>query len=498
MQWGGTSPVIDYTPWKDYTNSNLVNGQGYAYYYYATTISFTGEMNYSDLPVILNRNASGLPDNQGWNLIGNPFTSAIDWDIVAAQPEFTGGEIEGAVYYYDGDDGGTSQDNYKYYVPTVPGTGGTYSVGTSGASRYIPMGQGFFVKTNIDGAVANIIASSRAHNSVAFYKNNETPKNFMRIFVNGNDFSDETVVRFINNTSNDFDANLDARKVFPNSSVSRPMIYTLNNELSRKAAINSIPDEISNKLPLGIKIPSAGTYLFNLEEFNFDSTHVYLNDLLLNKSVFLNDIRTIEFETDIFGEINDRFIISFYKNIVPFLNMSIKDQETYVNDYYLFSMFKNTFTDENTDDILTYTASLANGETLPEWLKFNPAKVTFEGTPTFEQEVEIKITATDLLGAKTSDIFILTVNNSSAISESVKESISVFPNPSNGNFFISVNNKISKYTVEISNVSGQIIYKNNFAGNKTNELNLNSAKGIYFMKIIFEDNTLSFRKIVVK
>lgn len=70
------------------------------------------------------------------------------------------------------------------------------------------------------------------------------------------------------------------------------------------------------------------------------------------------------------------------------------------------------FTDADSN-VLKYSASLENGAALPSWLKFDATTKSFTGTPKNEDvgELNIKITATDPVGNKTSDVFKLTVTN---------------------------------------------------------------------------------------
>jgi VCBS repeat-containing protein len=71
-----------------------------------------------------------------------------------------------------------------------------------------------------------------------------------------------------------------------------------------------------------------------------------------------------------------------------------------------------TFTDVDAGDTLAYTASSADGTALPAWLAFNASTRTFSGTPTAANvgAAGIKVTATDLAGAATSESFNIAVS----------------------------------------------------------------------------------------
>ncbi|MEG5193929.1 FG-GAP-like repeat-containing protein, partial [Microcoleus sp. ARI1-A4] len=72
----------------------------------------------------------------------------------------------------------------------------------------------------------------------------------------------------------------------------------------------------------------------------------------------------------------------------------------------------NTFTDPDPGDTLTYTATLENGDPLPDWLIFDPDTRTFNGTNSKPQDFNIKLTATDRAGASASDTIRLIMNDS--------------------------------------------------------------------------------------
>ena len=75
----------------------------------------------------------------------------------------------------------------------------------------------------------------------------------------------------------------------------------------------------------------------------------------------------------------------------------------------------NTFTDPDPGDSLTYSATLKNGEALPNWLTFNPNTRTFKGTIPGLRNLEIKLTATDTWGATTSDVILMKLSKYGAV-----------------------------------------------------------------------------------
>jgi VCBS repeat-containing protein len=96
-------------------------------------------------------------------------------------------------------------------------------------------------------------------------------------------------------------------------------------------------------------------------------------------------------------------------NDAPQVGSAIGDQEAVPNEAFAFALPEDAFRDIDAGDTLTYTATLADGSALPEWLAFDPTAGTFYGTPAQNREYAIRITATDAAGASVSQVFALDV-----------------------------------------------------------------------------------------
>ncbi|WP_197480191.1 CARDB domain-containing protein, partial [Anabaena sp. 4-3] len=97
----------------------------------------------------------------------------------------------------------------------------------------------------------------------------------------------------------------------------------------------------------------------------------------------------------------------------PILVSAIADQSATEDTAFTFTIPEATFLDVDAGDILTYTATLDNGDALPTWLTFDAATRTFSGTPTHTASgsYNITVTATDTAAASVSDTFTLKVIN---------------------------------------------------------------------------------------
>ena len=101
-------------------------------------------------------------------------------------------------------------------------------------------------------------------------------------------------------------------------------------------------------------------------------------------------------------------------NDAPTLTRPLEDQRADTGSDFSYTIAADTFTDVDVaeGDVLTLTASLADGSDLPAWLTFDAATATFSGTPGPQDngELHIRLTATDGAGASVSDDFVVTLN----------------------------------------------------------------------------------------
>ncbi len=103
-------------------------------------------------------------------------------------------------------------------------------------------------------------------------------------------------------------------------------------------------------------------------------------------------------------------------NDAPTLDHPLLDQVATENAAFSFVLPVNAFSDMDADDQLTFTATLANGQALPDWLHFDAAQQAFTGKPANGDVglLQVLVTASDGDGASVSDIFnidVVNVNN---------------------------------------------------------------------------------------
>lgn len=279
----------------------ITSMKGYSLYFprgiYQTNFSMTGAYSHSQTYTnsALSNTASGVPSSDGWNLVGNPFPSEIDWD---ASTGWTKTGLDNAVYFFD-------QVNSKYT---------SYAAGISinGGTRYIPCMQAFYVKVTSPGT-GTLGMTKNVRSSVVNRDNWRiaSEQQILRLTAASGNYSDETIIRLNDEATDEFDSNWDAYKL-PNTGNS-PNIstYLLNTNYS----INSISNSTLDKtIPIKLIAAISGTYSLTAEITGFEGSKLFeLEDKLLNVTQDLssNPVYTFNLVT---GDTTTRFFLHYKKS----------------------------------------------------------------------------------------------------------------------------------------------------------------------------------------
>jgi Ca2+-binding RTX toxin-like protein len=96
-------------------------------------------------------------------------------------------------------------------------------------------------------------------------------------------------------------------------------------------------------------------------------------------------------------------------NHAPTVSEALSDQAVDFESSFAFAIPLTSFADADTGEVLSYTATLADGSPLPTWMSFNTSTLTFDGSAGSVGTSSIKVTATDRAGASVSDVFDLVI-----------------------------------------------------------------------------------------
>ncbi|MDP2722951.1 MAG: lamin tail domain-containing protein [Bacteroidales bacterium] len=184
------------------------------------TVNYNGALQTTDVTLTTGTSPplsfSGA-DPLGYNLIGNPFASPLDWDLGTwALSNMTDG-----IWVWNG----------STYLDWVGGTG-------SLTDGIIPMGQGFFVQTTSAAASITIPLDARVHNSQAYYKGPTSVPDHMWIKAIKGEKNDQLTVVFAEDATEGYDNGRDSRKMLAFNGHA-PQIYAL--EQDEKFGIDGLP-----------------------------------------------------------------------------------------------------------------------------------------------------------------------------------------------------------------------------------------------------------------
>jgi hypothetical protein len=304
-----TAPTLE-ARYRQYTLTGALTPQGRGY---AAAVNSTAPQIFDSRgtlgqgPVSVNVTAHSAGGNDGWNLIGNPYPSAIDWNLVTVPAG-----LNNAIYITDNFDNSGQGSGLKY----VSYVNGVANVGTY--AGLVAQGQAFWVRATAPTTVTfqeddktTAVAQFFREDSVA-----QVIPNLLRISMVGSGLEDQTVLRLHEPATDGFDAKYDAYKLL-NSKLSLGTLTSDNLNLS----INSMGNlDCDKKIPLTMVGAVKGGYQISftgLETFDANM-NLYLVDVLQNTSVNIRDVSSYGFTvsaTDL-PNLSKRFYVTVGKAAV--------------------------------------------------------------------------------------------------------------------------------------------------------------------------------------
>ncbi|MFK8060689.1 MAG: hypothetical protein AB8B78_11430 [Polaribacter sp.] len=274
------------------------------------TSTFTGApFNNGNISRTLSFSADADADND-WNLVGNPYPSAIDADTFLADNSSV---IGGTIYFWthntpeDGTENNT-EDDYAMFN----GTGSAAASGGAAPDGNIASGQGFFVQALSSGVVSDFFTNSMRieGNNTTFFKSaqkvkstNKTRDRIWLNLTNQKSFS-QILVGFIDDATDGEDSKYDGVRFLGKTSLN---LYSISNDKNYGIQGKSSLREIEN-IPLGFSSDVKGEFRISIDRFEgkIENSNVYLEDILLNTKHNLK-MGDYVFSTGNPGEFNNRF-----------------------------------------------------------------------------------------------------------------------------------------------------------------------------------------------
>ncbi len=295
------------------------------------TIDMEGEVNSSSyLLTLFNNNKTYT---QGFNLIGNPYPSPVDWD---ASSGWIRTNIDNAVYYFNPGTADQYEGTYSCYVNGISSDGI--------ASGIIAAMQGFFVHISdgtypVSGNIS-INNNARVVSLTPVYHKNTRNDKVIRLcagFSDNGTKCDPLAFYFGKSDNRKFDNRYDALKL-ENTDINVPNLYGITSDL-KKLSVYSLPGDFDSLLvvPIGLTTNKDGELYIELRGLeNFpENFNLYIKD---SEEGIYYELKKLQYPLFnlLKGEYNNRFFLLISKGELN--NLSDK------NRIYNAFAYKNTIT----------------------------------------------------------------------------------------------------------------------------------------------------------
>ncbi|SFU30687.1 hypothetical protein SAMN05216480_101592 [Pustulibacterium marinum] len=350
-----------------------------------TTISrgnYTGE-NYENS---YGATVTNMDDN--FNLVGNPYPSAIDAGAFLSANEniegtiqiWTHGEAPSESYddsFYDDFQYNYTQEDYIVFNATGS------SAGPDTFDGYIGASQGFFIQMT-DGAeiTSSVIFDngmrSGEFNNSQFFRSMQTtetttPENlegrfWLDLITPSNDIS-RTLVGYLEGATNEKD------RLYDSYTINNPSLFTLLGTKRMEIQARSIPFDNTDMIPLGFNATSSGNYTIALANVdgifeNLDDYTIYIEDTYSNQVHNLSQ-SPYTFNVSTADIYNDRFYIKYVETALN-SDKFLDENTILVYQSSNRSILNISSSKENLKEITIYTV---NGQKLLSLNNLNTSSV---------------------------------------------------------------------------------------------------------------------------
>jgi hypothetical protein len=282
------------------TNTELLQvGRGYLAYMWngenQITWDVSGPINQGSipLPITYTQSSPASPDDDGWNLVGNPYPSTIRWDDIIG---WSSTNIAPIAYVTDNAAGGI----FRSWNP-VDNTGDL----TGGL---IATGQAFWVYAQGPGASLTIHETAKAAPGTgSFYRERSPAEHLIVSFrKNDNSITDNSFLILNEESTSGYDPMFEVPKL-QNPSFDIALVDADNRRLGRLALQEIDEDQI---IPLSVRVTTSGDYSISFTAksgFRYGNT-MKLVDLETGKTSKISE--SYSFTAASPGKIEGRFILT--------------------------------------------------------------------------------------------------------------------------------------------------------------------------------------------
>lgn len=274
-----TTPGLGWISYTALSPPHIIDRmKGYAMIMYSTTLDVAGTVVNGNQSTTITRTTSGSPTSDGWNLLGNPYLSPINWNTIYSIN--TG--ISPTVYRFNNSN--SYSGNYATYNALT-------GIGSPAAtSPIIASSQGFMILKTTAGSQSFQMTNAVRTTDVnpQFFKT-ENDFELIRLEVKNGDKRDEVVLMQYDGSTNGYDDLTDALKLRAQDKL-WPTLFIVGEDNS-ELTINALPKlQVGKPVPLGFKPGFNGIYNFEATELqNIKNGYlVLLEDRRIGKKQILN------------------------------------------------------------------------------------------------------------------------------------------------------------------------------------------------------------------
>lgn len=314
-----TANNVSFDGWASASNiSNSVSANnGHRIYFdslvYTLTTSGTPNTGTQVINVTQNGGAGNADQENGWNLIGNPYASTVDWNKLSVSDK---NNIESSIWIFNQTSG-----NYGVW---------NGSSGTLGVDNQIASSQAFWVHATSSNGSVTFNEEDKVNDDKAFIRSHPVTEHLtVNLTSNINSFFDELVISRLDSATSSFNPEVDLLKLFTDIPDEAPSLYSITDD-SLYLSVNCIEKDNNNEVFFHAKAGNlaAGIYTlnFSIPELFMDKGCIFLTDLFTDSIIDLRQTNTYSFSSN--DSVNPRFKISFYRDY----DVNLVDASCYSNN----------------------------------------------------------------------------------------------------------------------------------------------------------------------
>lgn len=372
--------------WAGATNETMVKGKGYivrgpnnfsANTTQLFTATFTGKPNNGNITIPITRGtysgqnyttSSGIAteDDDNWNLIGNPYPSAIDITKFLQVNTDLDGYVH--VWTHNTPIGNSNSPFYGSFAFNYSANDyikmNATGASINGVKSLIGSGQGFFVKMSSTSNTTtssvlfnnemrgNNIANNQFYRTNSSERENDPLEEKHRIWlnlVNPNQLASSTLIGYVSNATNGVDRLYDAESKIKSSFELYSLIDTRFFNIQGKA----LPFNNTDEIPLGFTTNISGLHSFGLTAVDglFDgSQDIYIQDLELGITHNLKET-PYTFTTNS-GKYDNRFVLKFNNETLSNDDFLVKNEIIVYTEDGIFIDAKNIIKEVSIYDVV--------------------------------------------------------------------------------------------------------------------------------------------------